>query len=75
MAPFLTNDRRIDKDHLNDLRYLEQCILETLRMYSEVTFVGRRTHKDVVLKGILHLDLIFLSIYYNSVSGVFTNCF
>ncbi|XP_065221567.1 cytochrome P450 4C1-like [Planococcus citri] len=34
----------------HQLKYLDQCIRETTRMYSPVTITGRRTHKECVLK-------------------------
>ncbi|XP_065221573.1 cytochrome P450 4C1-like [Planococcus citri] len=37
-------------DIFHNMTYLEQCIKESLRMYSPVAITDRRLHKDVVLK-------------------------
>ncbi|XP_065221572.1 cytochrome P450 4g15-like [Planococcus citri] len=45
------NDGSLSMDDLNNhLKYLDQCIKETLRMYSPVIITTRRTHKEVPLK-------------------------
>ncbi|XP_065222202.1 cytochrome P450 4c21-like isoform X2 [Planococcus citri] len=37
-------------DCINQLKYLEQCVKETSRIYSQSVLVIRRTHKDCTLK-------------------------
>uniref|UniRef100_A0AAT9UUA7 Cytochrome P450 4461J3 short isoform n=1 Tax=Maconellicoccus hirsutus TaxID=177089 RepID=A0AAT9UUA7_MACHI len=44
-------------DHLsNHLKYLEQCIRETLRMYDPVAVTIRESQKEHVLKGIIQIS-------------------
>ncbi|XP_065221590.1 cytochrome P450 4g15-like [Planococcus citri] len=45
-----TEDGRYTENHLtNNLKYLEQCIKETLRMFSPVVVTSRFTHKEITL--------------------------
>ncbi|XP_065224290.1 cytochrome P450 4g15-like [Planococcus citri] len=39
-----------ENDLTNHLRYLEQCIKETLRMFSPVIVTSRRINKEIILK-------------------------
>ncbi|XP_065222203.1 cytochrome P450 4C1-like [Planococcus citri] len=43
------NDTLAAEDSMNQLKYLEQCIKETSRMYSQAVLAFRRTHKDCLL--------------------------
>ncbi|XP_065221570.1 cytochrome P450 4g15-like isoform X2 [Planococcus citri] len=46
-----TNQEGLTEDHsTTDFKYLEQCIKETLRMFSPIMVTSRRTHKEIVLK-------------------------
>ncbi|XP_065224292.1 cytochrome P450 4g15-like [Planococcus citri] len=41
----------LTEDHWTDhLKYLEQCIKETMRMFSPVMVTSRRTYKEIILK-------------------------
>ncbi|XP_065221584.1 cytochrome P450 4g15-like isoform X1 [Planococcus citri] len=48
----LTTDYvELTEDHwTNHLKYLEQCVKETMRMFSPVMVTSRRTHKEIKLK-------------------------
>ncbi|XP_023942468.2 cytochrome P450 4C1 [Bicyclus anynana] len=38
-------------EELNDMKYLECCIKESLRLYPSVPFIGRKVTKEIVLSG------------------------
>ncbi|XP_065219306.1 cytochrome P450 4C1-like [Planococcus citri] len=45
------NNDTLTADHLfNGLKYMEQCIKETTRVFSHAIVTTRRTHKDCILK-------------------------
>ncbi|XP_065222526.1 cytochrome P450 4c21-like [Planococcus citri] len=44
------NNTLATDDCINGLKYLEQCVKETSRIYSQSVMVVRRTHKDCILK-------------------------
>ncbi|XP_065224289.1 cytochrome P450 4c21-like [Planococcus citri] len=50
ITQFVADDEMLNETHLNNFRYLEQCIQETLRMFSPVMLTSRRTHKEIILK-------------------------
>ncbi|XP_065221559.1 cytochrome P450 4C1-like isoform X1 [Planococcus citri] len=51
ITELLSDDDMLTPNHLfNHLKYLEQCLKETSRMFTSVIGTIRRTHKDCVLK-------------------------
>ncbi|XP_065221576.1 cytochrome P450 4g15-like isoform X2 [Planococcus citri] len=64
----LADDEKLTPNHLfNELKYMEQCIKETSRMYSQVVATLRRTHKECVLKDnkiVPANTLVFLAIHW-----------
>ncbi|XP_065221579.1 cytochrome P450 4C1-like [Planococcus citri] len=51
ISKFETDDGILTQhDIYNNMPYLEQCIKESLRMFSPVALTNRRIHKDIVLK-------------------------
>ncbi|XP_065221623.1 cytochrome P450 4F4-like [Planococcus citri] len=51
VSKYETDDGTLTQhDIYNNMPYLEQCIKESLRMYSPVALTSRRIHKDIALK-------------------------
>lgn len=48
---FGTSDRDCTNDDLKQMKYLEKCLKESLRMYPSVPFFGRTVEQDVVING------------------------
>ncbi|XP_065221565.1 cytochrome P450 4g15-like [Planococcus citri] len=50
ISQLLGEDEELTAEHLTDhLKYLEQCIKETSRMFSPVAVTSRRTHREYLL--------------------------
>lgn len=56
---FGTSDRDCTNDDLKQMKYLEKCLKESLRMYPSVPFFGRTVEQDVVISE--YLKNIFYS--------------
>ncbi|CAL2046537.1 unnamed protein product [Caenorhabditis brenneri] len=48
---FGSSDRDCSNDDLKQMKYLEKCLKESLRMYPSVPFFGRKVEKDTVIHG------------------------
>ncbi|KAF1753158.1 hypothetical protein GCK72_019714 [Caenorhabditis remanei] len=48
---FGTSDRDCTNEDLKQMKYLEKCLKESLRMFPSVPFFGRRVEKDTVING------------------------
>uniref|UniRef100_A0A1I7UU41 Cytochrome P450 n=1 Tax=Caenorhabditis tropicalis TaxID=1561998 RepID=A0A1I7UU41_9PELO len=48
---FGSSDRDCTNDDLKQMKYLEKCLKESLRMFPSVPFFGRKVEKDTVING------------------------
>ncbi|CAI2352859.1 unnamed protein product [Caenorhabditis sp. 36 PRJEB53466] len=48
---FGSSDRDCTNDDLKQMKYLEKCLKESLRMFPSVPFFGRKVEEDVVING------------------------
>jgi cytochrome P450 len=46
---FHGSDRSVTMKDLNEMKYLERVIKESLRLYPSVPFIGRETTQDIEL--------------------------
>ena len=46
----LRDGETVTIDKLNQMKYLERCIKEALRLYPSVPMIGRVVHEDMILR-------------------------
>ncbi|RZB40442.1 cytochrome P450 monooxygenase CYP4Q9, partial [Asbolus verrucosus] len=66
MRQVLGSRTKLDYKNLQDLRYLERCIKEVLRLYPSVPFIARYLGEDIVTNSGYHLkagSMVHLHIY------------
>lgn len=49
-------------DKLNQMKYLERCIKEALRLYPSVPMIGRVVYEDMILRMYFGLLLLFVGV-------------
>ncbi|XP_065221580.1 cytochrome P450 4C1-like [Planococcus citri] len=68
ITQLLENHEKVTPDHaFNHMKYLEQCIMETTRVYTQSVATLRRTHKECVLKDgkiVPENTLVFLALHW-----------
>lgn len=69
------NDRYVQMDDLNQMKFLEQCIKETLRMFTLIPITFRRATEDITLNGMYCINTAYLiNPYPEKINKIFSNC-